>query len=1232
LLNQEQTFSLDLSLFGSKVSDLNAANLPAGVSPDNNNVFFYPQGVATRPAFIHALANPFSGASYVMSHAPYTPPGGGYYIVALDDAQNIWEYNVVEGTALKLFTLSKWLSGDDQKYFNSAQLFDKFFMAFFDPWNGLNQYSTAADIPRYVNPLGHCNRVTIDGPGGGLSVTNENLENLLTSMTVASNFERTGNIVTVTLSGTLPNPLPIPGWFIQLYDKNAAIPSYNESSSWNRSNPLNSAAVQSATVGGNTPGNIVWVFYDVSSSYGGSIDNTLYDAFTAAQAGGYTLYVKITNPVVGPAGVFPVAYVASSSESAIPAIPNQTDSRTWYYFGYQVPGAPSWQGNVSISPSTSATYAYSTTPITPTGGDAAGTTFSGNQLYQSLDDAASLSSDGSGVTRVNTSVAVANLPIGGWIYLVLPSGSDLPFATGWVQVASVVNNKEFSISTPGAQIFSTGGVTLYEYWGSLNTNVNLAQPVPGNPVGTSYAQVGAQGFQITAVSESGGDLIISWYQLGPDDTNEGSAGTYALTPQSAEVPGNRQAFCFFVNEDSAPSPGSPPINFTTLGGPNFTKFTFPLGPNSTVQRALAVTPANGADFFTLPPANVPSSAGPIITPGMILYDNSTTSAYIDWSDQALVASIPTSGPGAVGEDYGDLTSTINLPPCLGVIAYDDALGWIGEWNNVKNFINLSFQGGVAALSDGAPDGPPLGWDNSTEYNSITPDGASTLISASDNSGWALQFTNSSGNHNGMISQGAYQDIWGAPILQPNQTYEVVCRTQAISGDTAGATLNFIIYSPSQGVLASATVTQFSSPLHWITPAVFSAAMPAQIPSDTRLLVYTTWSTDGVVAVADIFIINANSPVLTNQIRFSYPTNPFGYDNENGFIVITAEPDPIVSMFKQRKYLYALTTKSLLQTFDTGEVPSEWGLEVFAMNCGGAGPNAVDSQSDIAWWIGQHGAQIFDGSKPKKISQEIEPDVDAINWEFANIISVASDPIQRVIYFSVPVDDTVSNTLLTMNHRMTDPSVNITDPIHVSSYTGKMIATDLARKWSPWDVSYNSLAMCYIINADELLVQAMTFGAGYTSSGYSPTTYGEIYYQDFVNYPPGNPATSVWNTTDDDTGTFESYYDTYFFFAHDIEQNAMLALYRKLFCYMSTHVVGTGSLTITPSIDALSNFWTSLPALTLQVDDPGVDYEFGLNVSGNRMSLEYYMPSGGFWLTHLIVSARRDLVFPVGGVL
>lgn len=143
---------------------------------------------------------------------------------------------------------------------------------------------------------------------------------------------------------------------------------------------------------------------------------------------------------------------------------------------------------------------------------------------------------------------------------------------------------------------------------------------------------------------------------------------------------------------------------------------------------------------------------------------------------------------------------------------------------------------------------------------------------------------------------------------------------------------------------------------------------------------------------------------------------------------------------------------------------------------------------------------------------------------------------------------------------------------------------------------------------------------------------KIYTLDYTNYPPTNPAAEFWNCTDSDYGPISSYYYTYFFFSHDIEQNAMLALYRKIFCYMSYHAIGTGTLTITPYVDALNRPWASLPQYTLSLADPGFDYESPLNVTGNRMALNFSSTNGAFELTHLIVSARKDLVFPVRGTL
>ena len=927
-----------------------------------------------------------------------------------------------------------------------------------------------------------------------------------------------------------------------------------------------------------------------------------------------------------------------------------------------------------------------------------------------------------------------------------PVASSYP--SQWIQVTSVSSPNNFTyLAVNNTQTTPLTG-SLYDYFGALNTALSLTPPLAGQTtLPTSAAQGIQQGFQILDIDLVHG--VIKWYQSGPDDIYSGGH-PIQLVPQSAVAPGPRSAFVFFISQDGAASPGGPPILFSSNGGSDYPEFTLPLGPPGTIARGIAVTPAYGADFFTLPAALVQTTLGPLQTPGIIVQDNTTTSIVLDWSDAALVAAIPVSGTEALGSDFGDLTSTINLPPCLGVVAYNQMLAWYGEINNTKNFLNMSMQGGAESIASGVPQGIPEGWNDTTEYNGITPDQSGSLALASDGSGWVyemgqtygatsgsvvtngypfqellnsnvydnswgvydslfgpnyggqftfifgaapgtggsnvgpwpaggitirflgtfanpvvtgtLTFTQAqlesgisqkfaipagsyhyeivgqSGGYyvgvslalfpaepgNSMISQPAYEDVWGADILLPKLNYLIRFRGQLVSG-TANGNLVFALYSPSVGLLASATVavSSFTTTLAWID-AAFSASMPASIPSDTVLYVSLTGNSSAqVIAISDLLLVNKDQPILQNQVRFSYVDNEFGYDNENGYTVGFATSQALVSAFVMRNYLYFNGENDLFVTQATNSVPSEWPANLEASDCGGSGPNATASLQDLSWWVGRQGVQVFNGTQPKKISEEIQPDMDLTNWNAIVTTAMEHDAIQRILYISYPTGSSTSpNLLQTMNHRMADANVNVMDPVHISSYTGKMIATDLARKWVPMRRSINSLANCWV-NESGSIERVVSFGGG-------AGDYGQVYYQDFVNYPPTNPAATAWNSNDADYGQISSYYTTYFFFSHDVEQNALLALYRKLFAYMSFHVIGTGHVTPTPYVNSLVTPWPVLPSWTLQLTDPGIDYETPLNVTGNRMAIKYACTDGAFQLTHMIVSARRDLVFPVRG--
>jgi len=244
-------------------------------------------------------------------------------------------------------------------------------------------------------------------------------------------------------------------------------------------------------------------------------------------------------------------------------------------------------------------------------------------------------------------------------------------------------------------------------------------------------------------------------------------------------------------------------------------------------------------------------------------------------------------------------------------------------------------------------------------------------------------------------------------------------------------------------------------------------------------------------------------------------------------------------------------------------------------------------------------------------------------------------VQRVLYMSFPTGTATNpNMAYSMNTRLADVEYNVPDPVHVSQYTGRIITTDLSEKWCPISVPFNSLNMC-VRNTPAGFAKVMTFGGGADPN--TSALYGQLYLQDYWNYPPVTPSATVWNCLDADYGVINWFYYTYFFVAHDVEKQAQEALYRKLFGYMSVHASGVGKLAIQPFVASLANPWPALAPFPLTLTDPGNDYNLGLNVLGERMSLKFSgvpLTDGAgtaVLLTHLIVSLREDNVFPVSGL-
>lgn len=1033
------------------------------------------------------------------------------------------------------------------------------------------------------------------------------------------------------------------------------------------------------------------------------------------------------------------------------------------------------------------------------------------------------------------------------------------YPSGWIQVTQVVSNTEFVYFALGNTNTIVSQGVVYDYFGSLNTAQSLT-PTGGTGSGlvgatatTQSTQSSAsgivQGFQVLSVNTTTTPNSITWYQSGFNDTYTGSH-VLAVQPESQIAAGPRNFFPFFIGQDGSFTPGAYPILVNLNGGTQFPQVTLPLGPPGTTARGCAFTTAYGSDYFVLAQGNIPAQGGngPVIVTGTIILDNTTIETIMDFSDTSLENGIFV-GPGvnAVANDYGDLTSLIVLPPCLGVIEYNQQLVWWGELNCYPNhaLVNMGFDGGTVAYSGSNPTGQPLGWDSTTVVNGITPDQSGVLALSPNGQGFA---------------------------------YEV----DVNDGGSVGGTLNFIFWSPASGLISSATVPVTSlstSGMAW-SSTNFSAAIPNPIPPDLLFAVYVSGATYNCLIsqgayqnyygqpvlesgrsyvmrfqamvntttkkayLDELEIIDAAQPVLAQQLRCSYIDSPFAYDDENGFTVGLDTPDFISACFLQRAFLCTLTEGQgeLHVVQANAALPEDWSAKFFARECGCSGPDATANGQSVQWWMGRHGVHSYDGSQPHKLSQYNNVDFEQTNWSAAVNTCMAYDGVQRNLWMSFPTGQSTSpSQSYIFNFRLNDSQASLPDPVKVSQYTGKIIATDLSMKECPITVPFNSLGMslqqtiggngyakvmtfaggavgpvsfdasntslgdgsttsvsitpgaptdfCIFVTNNEgtisspagfseievgmftslltsaapltinatnvgigesiwanavctlattgtpSIVQTVSFGSGGIGSGahtvaltsvvkghaivvtvsqdgpgtftapptvtddqgnlyfnvgtqqapsgytvgawifvalgvkggtthatlnlpaplgnvisatafeYSgingPVGYGQLYQQDYVNYPPTNSGATSWNAADADYGTIPWNYTTYAFFSHDTELMQKLGYYVKIFSYMGMHVSGVGFLDVTPFADSLDNPWSALSPWTLQLKDPGIDYSIGLRVHAERMFLQFSgtpipMAQGGdgvssaLFLTHLFVSASKDNVFPNRG--
>lgn len=1368
---EDGAFSLDLSLFGSKVTDLEAADLPMGAMPANGELMFFAGAYATRPAFVRNLLSPLGSLTgntdvQVTGVADYPAPDGDFFTILEDNFGNIWTDDVVAQTGPQpLTTVSAGTS------FRSTAAFSKLWMAFFSPLPQPFSDSSlvGTDVPRYYDGQ-NVWRVTQDAPGGGLSVA---------AVTLAGNTLVAGSVT---------------------------------------AGPAISSIYSSDPTGFNVP-------------VPGGYVVTTWATMTVVLASAATLTVGQTvqmtgiswTPTGGPqwASGVPVLEVLSPESFKIAYASNVTYSGT---------GGTTFIGTPTLSRTGNIVTAYlggtSQTNPTPlqkgwfvditdpegTGGTPASTPATTNALFQAMGGASStFTGDGSGNITVVTPEPIINLPVGSWLYFstvippsepllsfvvdgaghvtftlasnpyqvgqmvslvdlyvtdtptfvgspiltitavtsstftcnwigpyqsnTLTSGVAIPvgtlYANGYVQVTQVLSQNSLVFFVPSNSATGVENGTIYDYFGSLAN-----APASPNTPATGTTNVVA-GFQILSVDTATGTgpNVITWFQSGSDNVYTGSDALEAV-PQTQIAPGPRNLVVFFYLQNGAVTGVSTPITYNGNGGSSFAAVTIPLGPPGTVARGVAWTPAFGDNYYALSPGFVPQIAGngPTITTGTIVADNYTTSVIMDFSDAQLTASSALQVDNA-GSEFGNLFNYVRLQPCLGVEQYQSRLGWWGQIN-VTPMVNLGFDGGYTPQTTGTLTTAAAGvvnWATGAKWSSanvgeqialtglsrsnvalytinryISPTsiavwplppvgltspftvislaGAQPLgwdASEGDEAGYLVQSTPQyfgfsyamPGGNSSLIEQSAYQDAYSAPVLLPTHSYLVRLLVK-VTGFNLLGTLNADVYSPSLGALgigtlSSGSVALSTIPLNTLTWVVITLnnPMPNTIPTDAVFRIYLRGTESGQTVIIDeVEPIDTFSPVLYNELIWSYAANPFGYDSELGLMGVPTS-DSLTNGFELKNYFMIQSNNSLFQTADNGGDPNTWPVTLAGKDCGCSGPNAAAVETSTAIWVGRHGLRLFYGGEPRKISQFVNADFEAINWAASVTCWVSNDPIMREIRVGLPVNGALScNIIEVVSYRLADSLFNIPDPVHVSPYSGKMICTDLGQKFTTWNIPMNCGKMCSRLGMSGI-TKMMVFGGG-SGQGFSHgSSWGNLYVQDTHFYPPLNRMAASWNCKDDDYGQIglpatnpvpllpnmgngttvvspivtNNLGETYYWFMHDTEQAAqgVLGQHMKLFEFLALHATGVGNVVITPLADSYeSPLWT-LPLTPLSLHDIGRDLEFVLNHKAERLSLMVQVVpvsvadggdgvSAAIWVTHMVMAGKKDAIFPVNG--
>ncbi len=695
-------------------------------------------------------------------------------------------------------------------------------------------------------------------------------------------------------------------------------------------------------------------------------------------------------------------------------------------------------------------------------------------------------------------------------------------------------------------------------------------------------------FAIASIIDS---LNFTYAQTNPDAASSG--GTAA--PVGSLSAGVHQCAVIFVTRQGYLTRPSPPVSWTSAGNcrADVTGIPSVITVPNIVARILAFTGSGGDNFFY-----TTSLDG---APQMQVTDNSRSSFVVDFSDTALLAGI----------SADPLFNLVELGECAGVIGYADRLFWWGERNKQNNWDNLTFDGGF-----GSANTVPLGW---------TPDATYFAGGSADTTGeaiWGGAYSilgDGVTPTRGLITQSAVTDYNGAPRLLASTAYSARIRVRMTGALTQG-TLHVHLYSAlttlsTTGVAVPAAQITTDAWTEFVAPITPPYAL-TDIPSDLLLRVYADGTPTNVAGflIENIEIFPTATPYNTSLVRASYADDPESYDGVTGYMGVSeSDGQTVRAAFLLRENLYLVKDRSIYVTSDDGvNEPAGWTINEVSVTVGTPSVQGVGTGEDWAVIAGRAGMYIYSGGEPVKISQEIQPLWDQINWAAGNTLWVRVDTRNKRILCGVPLGAATSpNRILVLDYRSLSDANEIAalGSVLFSTMSGKLYAVGRSRKWCPWNITANA---CTLAERPDGTAQVFLGNGSVSGAGN-----GKIYQLSDTQFS-------------DDGAPINSYYTTYFFLSNDLEQSYQVRSHRKLFAYLAVYAEGAGNLNLAAFVDNEA-YPAALVPLPLSSPAPK-DLELPINLLGERAAFQVGTNTPGAWfrLERFVVSLLPDPWAPVRG--